>query len=84
MFTLARDFARTNELAPSEARAHEGLAHVALRDGDVEGARQLWTTAAGLYPASAADARHPRRHLAGDLTVTCLRCEVAGFLADDH
>lgn len=63
-----------------EARALEGLAHVAIGRGDRALAEHHWEQAIRLYPDGMYDAGFARRHLAsGAEEARCFRCETASL-----
>lgn len=64
-----------------EARAREGLAHVALGRGERASAEHHWEQAIRLYPDGMHDAGFARRHLGsgGTDAVRCFRCDTAAL-----
>ncbi|MEV5717001.1 BTAD domain-containing putative transcriptional regulator [Amycolatopsis mediterranei] len=64
-----------------EARALEGLAHVALGRGERALAEHHWEQAVRLYPDGMHDAEFARRHLVsgGAGAVRCFRCDTASL-----
>jgi DNA-binding SARP family transcriptional activator/tetratricopeptide (TPR) repeat protein len=79
VFTQAREYSQNYEFPRYTARAWEGLAHAAWRNGALDAARQRWQRALDLYPNEMVDVEYVRRHLAAPSNpdVTCLRCAVA-------
>ncbi|WP_344664574.1 AfsR/SARP family transcriptional regulator [Catenulispora yoronensis] len=65
-------------LRSAEARAEEGLAHLALRRGRFQEAEGRFKSALELYPPDAVGARNPCFHLLGDNadTAWCMRCSL--------
>jgi ATP/maltotriose-dependent transcriptional regulator MalT len=78
-FTEAESLACRHGSSRYIARAHEGLAHVALASGDDEVARKEWEIALSLVPPDVFDAQDVRRHLdgLGSTGPTCRRCALA-------
>jgi DNA-binding SARP family transcriptional activator/tetratricopeptide (TPR) repeat protein len=61
-----------------QARALEGLAHIAMAHAERPRSEQLWQEAVDLYPDGMVDAEFARRHLASALAdMTCFRCSTA-------
>lgn len=62
-FSKAAELARDRQTQIYEARAYEGLAHLALQRGEPATAEECFTLAVEIYPEDAGDRAQPMRHL---------------------